>query len=141
MIWPATLVNVSLYNTLHEHKVLTRWFTRMQLFWYAFFAIFLYQWLPKMFMPVLTSMALLCWIKPSSNVLRKLGSGYVGLGMGCISLDWSIISGVGPLYTPWVRLFCLFFLPSANVFDTYHRILTQRVSLVALNSGPRPTFS
>ncbi|KAG0032047.1 hypothetical protein BGZ82_006698, partial [Podila clonocystis] len=101
MIWPATLVNVSLYNTLHEHKVLTRWFTRMQLFWYAFFTIFLYQWLPKMFMPVLTSMALLCWIKPSSNVLRKLGSGYVGLGMGCVSLDWSIISGVGPLYTPW----------------------------------------
>ncbi|KAF9028607.1 hypothetical protein BGZ52_010000 [Haplosporangium bisporale] len=101
MIWPATLVNVSLYNTLHEHKVLTRWFTRMQLFWYAFLAIFVYQWLPKMFMPVLTSMALLCWIKPSNNVLRKLGSGYVGLGMGCVSLDWSIISGVGPLYTPW----------------------------------------
>ncbi|KAF9114541.1 hypothetical protein BGX27_010516 [Mortierella sp. AM989] len=101
MIWPATLVNVSLYNTLHEHKVLTKWFTRMQLFWYAFFAIFIYQWLPRMFMPVLTSMALLCWIKPSSNVLRKLGSGYTGLGMGCISLDWSIISGVGPLYTPW----------------------------------------
>ncbi|KAG0338453.1 hypothetical protein BG004_007218, partial [Podila humilis] len=101
MIWPSTLVNVSLYNTLHEHKVLTRWFTRMQLFWFAFFAIFLYQWLPKMFMPVLASMAFLCWIKPSSNVLRKLGSGYVGLGMGCISLDWSIISGVGPLYTPW----------------------------------------
>ncbi|KAG0324724.1 hypothetical protein BGZ99_001502 [Dissophora globulifera] len=101
MIWPATLVNVSLYNTLHEHKVLTRWFTRMQLFWYAFFAIFIYQWLPRMFMPVLTSMALLCWIKPSSNILRKLGSGYTGLGIGCISLDWSIISGVGPLYTPW----------------------------------------
>ncbi|KAK3819480.1 MAG: OPT oligopeptide transporter protein-domain-containing protein [Linnemannia gamsii] len=101
MIWPATLVNVSLYNTLHEHKVLTRWFTRMQLFWYAFFAVFLYQWLPRMFMPVLTSMALLCWINPSNNVLRKLGSGYMGLGMGCISLDWSIISGVGPLYTPW----------------------------------------
>ncbi|KAF9920443.1 hypothetical protein FBU30_009725 [Linnemannia zychae] len=68
MIWPATLVNVSLYNTLHEHKVLTRWFTRMQLF---------------------------------CNVLRKLGSGYMGLGIGCISLDWSIISGVGPLFTPW----------------------------------------
>ncbi|OAQ26205.1 OPT superfamily oligopeptide transporter [Linnemannia elongata AG-77] len=101
MIWPATLVNVSLYNTLHEHKVLTRWFTRMQLFWYAFFAVFIYQWLPRMFMPVLTSMALLCWINPSNNVLRKLGSGYMGLGMGCISLDWSIISGVGPLFTPW----------------------------------------
>ncbi|KAG0042933.1 hypothetical protein BGZ83_012015 [Gryganskiella cystojenkinii] len=101
MIWPATLVNVSLYNTLHEHKVLTRWFTRMQLFWYAFLAVFLYQWLPRMFMPVLSSMALLCWIKPSSNVLRKLGSGFTGLGIGCISLDWSIISGVGPLFTPW----------------------------------------
>ncbi|KAF9430236.1 hypothetical protein BGZ76_000907, partial [Entomortierella beljakovae] len=109
MIWPATLVNVSLYNTLHEHKVLTKWFTRMQLFWYAFFAIFIYQWLPRMFMPVLTSMALLCWINPSSNVLRKLGSGYTGLGMGCISLDWSIISGVGPLYTPWWAQ-CNFFL-------------------------------
>lgn len=105
MIWPSTLVNVSLYNTLHEHKILTRWFTRMQLFWYAFFAVFIYQWLPRMFMPVLTSMALLCWINPSNNVLRKLGSGYMGLGMGCISLDWSIISGVGPLFTPWVSLF------------------------------------
>ncbi|KAK3816274.1 MAG: OPT oligopeptide transporter protein-domain-containing protein [Benniella sp.] len=101
MVWPATLVNVSLYNTLHEHKVLTKWFTRMQLFWCAFFAVFLYQWLPRMFMPVLSSMALLCWVQPSSNVLRKLGSGYTGLGIGCISLDWSIISGVGPLYTPW----------------------------------------
>ncbi|KAI8356384.1 OPT oligopeptide transporter protein-domain-containing protein [Mortierella sp. GBAus27b] len=101
MIWPSTLVNVSLYNTLHEHKVLTRWFTRMQLFWCAFFAIFLYQWLPRMFMPVLSSMALLCWIQPSNNILRKLGSGHTGLGIGCISLDWSIISGVGPLYTPW----------------------------------------
>ncbi|KAF9961218.1 hypothetical protein BGZ65_011027 [Modicella reniformis] len=101
MVWPATLVNVSLYNTLHEHKVLTRWFTRMQLFWYAFFIIFLYQWLPKMFMPILSSMALLCWINPSSNVLRKLGSGYTGLGIGSISLDWSIIYGVRPLYTPW----------------------------------------
>ncbi|KAF9909786.1 hypothetical protein EC991_008109 [Linnemannia zychae] len=101
MIWPATLVNVSLYNTLHEHKVLTRWFTRMQLFWCAFFAVFLYQWLPRMLMPVLTSMALLCWINPSNNMLRKLGSGYMGLGIGCISLDWSIISGVGPLFTPW----------------------------------------
>ncbi|KAF9415890.1 hypothetical protein BGZ94_010378 [Podila epigama] len=109
MIWPATLVNVSLYNTLHEHKVLTRWFTRMQLFWYAFLAIFVYQWLPRMFMPVLTSMALLCWIKPSNNVLRKLGSGHTGLGIGCISLDWSIISGVGPLYTPWWAQ-CNFFI-------------------------------
>ncbi|KAF8928609.1 hypothetical protein BGZ58_009541 [Dissophora ornata] len=109
MIWPATLVNVSLYNTLHEHKVLTRWFTRMQLFWYAFFAVFIYQWLPRMFMPVLASMTLLCWIKPSSNVLRKLGSGYTGLGIGCISLDWSIISGVGPLYTPWWAQ-CNFFI-------------------------------
>ncbi|KAG0306758.1 hypothetical protein BGZ98_001766 [Dissophora globulifera] len=90
MIWPATLVNVSLYNTLHEHKVLTRWFTRMQLFWYAFFAIFIYQWLPRMFMPVLTSMALLCWIKPSSNILRKLGSGYTGLGIG--SMSYPIVS-------------------------------------------------
>ncbi|KAG0020237.1 hypothetical protein BGZ80_004554 [Entomortierella chlamydospora] len=66
-------------------------------------------WLPRMFMPVLTSMALLCWIKPSSNVLRKLGSGYTGLGIGCISLDWSIVSGVGPLYTPWWAQ-CNFFI-------------------------------
>ncbi|KAF9173833.1 hypothetical protein BGX21_010506 [Mortierella sp. AD011] len=67
------------------------------------------MWLPRMFMPVLTSMALLCWIKPSSNVLRKLGSGYTGLGIGCISLDWSIVSGVGPLYTPWWAQ-CNFFI-------------------------------
>ncbi|KAG0226051.1 hypothetical protein BGW42_003940 [Actinomortierella wolfii] len=135
MVWPSTLVNVSLYNTLHEHKVLTRWFTRMQLFWYAFFAVFVYQWLPRFFAPVLTSMALLCWINPNSNVLRKLGSGYTGLGIGCISLDWSIISGwaqanffVGLIVMLWIITPIVYFsdywsalsypIVSSNLYDS-----------------------
>lgn len=74
---------------------------RMQLFTIILVSIATWQIFPGYIAPILSSMALLCWMNPSSMVLKVLGSGYSGLGLGVISLDWNVIGMTGPMYTPW----------------------------------------
>ncbi|RUS25933.1 OPT oligopeptide transporter protein-domain-containing protein [Jimgerdemannia flammicorona] len=110
MIWPDTLVATAFYNTLHEHKSnFTRNLSRTTLFMLVFGFTFVYQLLPLYVMPILSSMALLCWIKPGNGILQVFGSGYSGLGLLDISLDWNAISAtLNPLYIPfWSQ--CNFF--------------------------------
>ncbi|GAA5918161.1 hypothetical protein JCM8208_006843, partial [Rhodotorula glutinis] len=107
MVWPSQLVTVALYETLHggakELQQQTR--DRMRFFLIAFVAIFVWQFLPAVAFPTLTSIATLClidnrsWMSP--HILRTLGSGYDGFGFLNFSLDWSVIGGTGALYTPF----------------------------------------
>ncbi|CAO3568081.1 unnamed protein product [Mortierella alpina] len=103
MIWPANLVQVALFNTLHKEEELApgQW-TRFKFFLVATLAMFLYQWIPGFLFPVLSSIAWICWIKPDNLVLSQL-TGAGGLGFGAISLDWNnIVSFLGsPLIVPW----------------------------------------
>lgn len=160
MIWPSTLVNFALYQTLHKEGaeyvslveseldsspskpvVLidntdlesspiiafaiaerdrspsiksedeetrlarnqpTSWtVSKMTFFKYVFFCIMVYEILPQYIAPIMASMTLLCWMNPSSKVLQLLGSGFHGLGIGALSLDWNVIGTLGPLFTPW----------------------------------------
>lgn len=61
----------------------------------------LYQFLPALFMPTLSSIAVLCLVNNKSNTFRVLSSGYKGLGFLDFSFDWNAISASGPLYQPW----------------------------------------
>lgn len=61
----------------------------------------LYQFLPALFMPALSSIAVLCLVNNSSKAFRVLSSGYKGFGLPNISFDWTVISSSGPLYQPW----------------------------------------
>ncbi|KAF9117660.1 hypothetical protein BG015_006897, partial [Linnemannia schmuckeri] len=103
MIWPANLVQVALFNTLHKDEDLQpgQW-TRFRFFCVATIAMFLYQWIPGFLFPVLSSIAWVCWIDPKNHVLSQIG-GAGGLGLGAISLDWNnIVSFLGsPLIVPW----------------------------------------
>ncbi|KAF9434053.1 hypothetical protein BGZ76_008652 [Entomortierella beljakovae] len=103
MIWPANLVQVALFNTLHKEENLKagEW-TRFRFFLVAAICMFFYQWIPGFLFPVLSSIAWICWIKPDSLVLSQL-TGAGGLGIGTISLDWNnIVSFLGsPLIVPW----------------------------------------
>ncbi|KAJ9103316.1 hypothetical protein QFC20_004793 [Naganishia adeliensis] len=94
MHWPATLVTVQLFTTLHDDRSKM---TQKRLHIFVVVGTFL----PSVFFPTLTSIATLCYINNNSWLLRTLGSGYNGLGMFNFSLDWSTIGSNGPLYTPW----------------------------------------
>ncbi|KAG0048796.1 hypothetical protein BGZ83_006303 [Gryganskiella cystojenkinii] len=103
MIWPANLVQVALFNTLHENENLQngQW-SRYKFFCVAAFGMFCYAWIPGFLFPVISSIAWVCWINPKSVVLSQVG-GASGLGVGAISLDWNNIVGflTSPLVIPW----------------------------------------
>ncbi|KAJ8626397.1 hypothetical protein MRB53_019704 [Persea americana] len=104
MWWPHNLVQVSLFRALHEKEErLKGGVTRNQFFIIASICSFAYYILPGYFFPMLTSLSLLCWIFPNSVTAHQLGSGFHGLGVGAVGLDWSTISSYlgSPLASPW----------------------------------------
>lgn len=99
MIYPSSLVTVSLFNTLHgQDSALST--SRMRFFATCFTAVLLYQFLPTVIWPTLSSIAILCLVYPS-RITRVLGSGYHGFGIGNFSLDWNVLGASGPLFQPW----------------------------------------
>ncbi len=111
MVWPYTLVVISLFETLHgstkEHVQDAK--DRMRAFSLTFTSIFSWQFLPSLIFPGLSSIALLCLIDNRNWVLTTLGSGFDGFGMFDLSLDWSVIGGTGAMYTPWPAA-CAFYV-------------------------------
>ncbi|CAG8690431.1 8845_t:CDS:10, partial [Ambispora leptoticha] len=99
MIWPATLVFASMYTTLHGNAKETQ--DKLRFFVIAFSCIFVWQFVPQYMFTWLTSMALLCLAAPANATIKKLGSGYHGVGILNFSLDWNAIGQSGPLFTPW----------------------------------------
>ncbi|KFH72326.1 OPT family small oligopeptide transporter [Podila verticillata NRRL 6337] len=103
MIWPATLVQVALMNTLHKEEDLQpgQW-SRFKFFCIAAAGMYCYAWIPSFIFPVIASIAWVCWIDPKNLVLSQVG-GAGGLGVGAISLDWNTIVGFlgSPLIIPW----------------------------------------
>ncbi|CAG8652084.1 3835_t:CDS:10 [Cetraspora pellucida] len=99
MLWPSNLVFSSLFSTLHGDVSDTQ--DKLKFFTITFTLMFVWQFVPQFMFPMLTSIALLCLIKPFNNDIVRLGSGYQGLGILNFSLDWNAIGQPGPLYTPW----------------------------------------
>ncbi|KAG0298986.1 hypothetical protein BGZ98_010383 [Dissophora globulifera] len=127
MIWPANLVTVALFRTLHEdsddlldagsvkgdsdggstasyagsHIARRRWISRMRYFAYVTAGSFIWYWFPNYIFPTLTAFSVLCWIDPTNIVLSQLTGSY-GLGIGTITFDWATAtSALAPLVTPW----------------------------------------
>jgi len=113
MIWPSALVVVTLYNTLHavgDDTQESRDFNkaRMKFFTTVFLLIFVYQFLPSVLAPTLTSISIICIINNRSTFMRVLGSAYTGAGLLTVSLDWTVIGSVGSLFTPFFASFNFF---------------------------------
>ncbi|CAH7675322.1 OPT family small oligopeptide transporter [Phakopsora pachyrhizi] len=106
MVWPSSLVTVTLYNTLHgiagDGEESQRFMKdRMRFFSIVFILIFIYQFLPSVIAPTLTSISILCIINNRDALMRVLGSGYTGAGLLTFSLDWTVIGSAGSLFTPF----------------------------------------
>ncbi|OAQ29096.1 OPT family small oligopeptide transporter [Linnemannia elongata AG-77] len=98
MIWPANLVTVALFRTLHEKKLKM---SRLRFFFYVSLGSFIWYWFPNYIFPTLTAFSILCWINPQNVILSQL-TGSNGLGIGTLSFDWATsTSALSPLVTPW----------------------------------------
>ncbi|KAL3473367.1 OPT oligopeptide transporter protein-domain-containing protein [Aspergillus californicus] len=109
MIWPANLINASLFNALHDHsrpdpRKVSGWMIgKYRFFLYVMIGSFVWYWFPGYFAPFLSVFAWVTWIKPRNVVINQLFGGWTGLSLIPITFDWTQISGFNfsPLIAPW----------------------------------------
>ncbi|GFZ15659.1 oligopeptide transporter 4 [Actinidia rufa] len=115
MWWPSTLVQVSLFRALHE-KDKTR-MSRAKFFLIALFCSFSWYLVPGYLFTTLSSISWICWTFSKSVTAQQIGSGMRGLGLGALTLDWTVVASF--LFSP---LICPFF-SIVNVFLGYTLIM------------------
>ncbi|KAI5655076.1 hypothetical protein M9H77_32263 [Catharanthus roseus] len=125
MWWPSTLVQISLFRTLHEKEETNgdssngnkRPMTRSKFFVIALACSFCWYLMPGYFFQTLQSISWVCWAFPKSVTAHQIGSGLSGLGIGAFTMDWATVASF--LFSP---LICPFFA-IANVFAGYALII------------------
>ncbi|KAB8070934.1 OPT oligopeptide transporter protein-domain-containing protein [Aspergillus leporis] len=112
MIWPSTLANAALFQTLHSgaNPIADGWrVSRYRFFMYVFIGSFCWYWLPGYLFTGLSTFAFICWAVPNNKVVNNLFGMTTGLGYMPTTFDWSQIAyNTSPLTIP--------FWAQANVF-------------------------
>ncbi|KAF7560314.1 hypothetical protein G7046_g3837 [Stylonectria norvegica] len=112
MIWPSTLANAALFQTLHgrANPLADGWkITRYRFFLYVFAGSFFWYWLPGYIFTGLSTFAFICWAAPNNVIVNNLFGMSTGLAYLPTTFDWSQIAYNGsPLVVP--------FWAQANVF-------------------------
>lgn len=109
MIWPATLINTTLFTALHDRskpdprKVAGWTIGKYRMFLYCMIGSFVWYWFPGYIAPFLSVFAFVTWIRPQNAVINQLFGGWTGLSLIPLTFDWTQISGFNfsPLIAPW----------------------------------------
>ncbi|KAJ1560022.1 hypothetical protein HK405_008508 [Cladochytrium tenue] len=123
MLWPANLSTIALLKSLHAYapaladplkykEEIEVHRSRFRFFWVATLCVFAWQWVPGYFAPLFAAVSVLCYAAPQSSrpdVVRALGSGYGGMGLLSVTLDWSLVTLFAPITTPLWALLNQFF--------------------------------
>jgi len=76
MYYPGVLANVSLFNAMHRNPTVTK--KSLRFFVIVASCLFVYEFLPGLIFPMLSSLPLLCYFGHGHWVTYLLGSGYYG---------------------------------------------------------------
>lgn len=103
MIWPGSLVQCALLNTLHKTygKKESTHMSREKFLFLVTTIGALYYFLPGFLFTALSVFSWVCWIAPQNQIVNSLFGYNTGLGMGFLTFDWAMISYTGnPLISP-----------------------------------------
>jgi len=107
MVWWSNLVQVVFYNAMHntdelKSKKMMRGWSYMKYFWVFCIGMFLYEFIPQFFAPMLIYFDWICWFNPFDYNFWALFSSHSGGGVGIFSLtfEWTFIGGA----TMWMPL-------------------------------------
>ncbi|KAH8498675.1 hypothetical protein H0E87_017557 [Populus deltoides] len=80
--------------------------TRAKFFVIALACSFVWYLFPGYLFTTLSSISWVCWVFPKSVTAQQLGSGMRGLGLGAITLDWSVVASFlfSPLISPFFAI-------------------------------------
>ncbi|KAJ3820814.1 small oligopeptide transporter [Lentinula raphanica] len=142
MIWPNTLVQCALLNTLHSQQYAGigrhRGPSRERFFLMAFIGAVLWSFLPNYLFTALSIFSWPCWIAPNNIKVNQLFGFQSGLGLSMITFDWNQIGYIGsPLATPWwseanvVAGFILFYVIITPIFYYSNIWYSQYLPMVA----------
>ncbi|KAF8406131.1 hypothetical protein HHK36_008211 [Tetracentron sinense] len=108
MWWPGTLVQVSLFRALHEKD--EKGMTRAKFFLIALVCSFSWYIFPGYFFTTLTNISWVCWVFSKSVTAQQIGSGMSGLGLGALTLDWTVVASYlsSPLISPFFAIVNVF---------------------------------
>lgn len=107
MIWPASLVNATIYNTLHGTFGNTqKGMSRLKFFVIVLICAAVWYLLPGYLFTSLSVFNWVCWIAPTNVIINQIFGYNTGLGVGFLTFDWAQISWLSsPLVTP-VSMIC-----------------------------------
>ncbi|KAJ9705499.1 hypothetical protein PVL29_003506 [Vitis rotundifolia] len=108
MWWPSSLVQVSLFRALHEKE--EQRMTRAKFFVIVLICSFSWYLIPGYLFSTLSSISWVCWVFPKSVTAQQLGSGMKGLGLGALTLDWTVVASFlfSPLVSPFFAILNIF---------------------------------
>ncbi|BFZ59814.1 hypothetical protein YB2330_000835 [Saitoella coloradoensis] len=105
MVWPSTLANVALFQTLHDRSntIANGWrITRFKYFLIVFAASFVWYWFPGYLFTALSYFTWICWAAPNNVVVNQLFGQVQGLGFFPVTFDWSQIAyNLSPILYPF----------------------------------------
>ncbi|KAJ4716021.1 Oligopeptide transporter like [Melia azedarach] len=138
MWWPNTLVQVSLFRALHEKD--DQRMSRAKFFVIAMICSFSWYLVPGYLFPTLSSISWICWAFSKSVTAQQLGSGMRGLGLGALTLDWSVVASFlfSPLISPFFAIVNVF---AGYVLIIYFVIPITYWGLDLYNAHKFPIFS
>lgn len=102
MVWPSNLATISLLRSLHKTDENWTGPSRYRWFLYMFAAMWVWQWFPSYFWPIIGAFSWVCWINPHNRVLSQVTSVSNGMGILGFCIDWSQITSYlsNPLVVP-----------------------------------------
>lgn len=101
--WPQALMQTALLKTQVKSNT-EQGRQNMRIFFLGLVLMGIWEFFPELFMPMASSLAVLCWVSPHNPKVNFLGSGLGGAGMFNLSLDWSNITSSIMLYPYWVQV-------------------------------------
>ncbi|GAV91365.1 OPT domain-containing protein [Cephalotus follicularis] len=111
MWWPNTLVQVSLFRVLHEKDESDKnRMSRSKFFVIALTCSFAWYMVPGYLFSTISTISWVCWAFPKSVTAQQIGSGMKGLGVGALTLDWSVVASFlfSPLISPFFAIVNIF---------------------------------
>lgn len=143
--FPATLMQTALLQSQAKNHGKS---AQMRVFFYVLSVVAVWQLLPLFIMPMVSSLAILCWIAPQNSIINFIGSGLGGMGFFNFSLDWANITSQVMILPYWVQIiqFVAFVIGAwilipwtkwGNLFDYKYGLMSNR--LFTFNGTSYPT--
>ncbi|WJX26405.1 oligopeptide transporter 4, variant 2 [Trifolium repens] len=131
---------VSLFRALHEKDDDDHRISRAKFFFIALVCSFSWYVIPGYLFTTLSTISWVCWVFSKSVTAQQLGSGMKGLGIGALTLDWSVVASFlfSPLISPFFAIVNVFV---GFVLILYVVIPTAYWGLNVYNAKTFPIFS